>query len=89
MDSVTLRQYQWDAVRFTVDALRGGASSAAVVAPTGSGKSTIVTCILHKMPDLHSAFVASPQEAIERGFLSDDAYVAPSGRRSSACPTDG
>jgi len=77
MDHITLRQYQWDAVRFTVDALREGASSAAVIAPTGSGKTTIVTSILHKMPGLHSVFVAAPQEAIERGFLSDDVYQAP------------
>ena len=74
MNPLTLRQYQWDAVRFAVDALREGASSAAIVAPTGSGKTTIVTSILHKMPDLHSAFVAAPRRP---------------GRRSSACPTDG
>jgi hypothetical protein len=77
MGEIKLRDYQWQAVRFTVDELQGGASAVAVVAPTGAGKTTIITSILHKMPGLRSAFVAAPQKSIERGFLTDATFIAP------------
>ena len=77
MVEIKLREYQWQAVRFTVDELQNGASAVAVVAPTGAGKTTIITSILHKMPGLRSAFVAAPQKSIERGFLTDATFIAP------------
>ena len=68
MNELTLRDYQWDAVRYAVRQLLDGAPSVAVVAPTGAGKSTIITSVLHKMPTLVTAIVAAPQQAIEDGF---------------------
>ena len=75
MNEITLRPYQWEATRYAVRHLLDGAPSVAVVAPTGAGKSTIITSILHKMPTLDAVMVAAPQQAIEDGFANIDPHT--------------
>ena len=50
-DEITLRDYQEDAVQACVDALATGLTRIGVSSPTGSGKTTMFTSLIPRVPD--------------------------------------
>jgi hypothetical protein len=82
MKKIDVRDYQWRAVSYIVGSIIDGEKQVAIVAPTGSGKSTIITSILLKLKSksgIKGGIVCAPQQAIERGFYEDEdaEYCAP------------
>ena len=78
MSTTTLREYQWRAASFIVSNIIDEVPQMAIVAPTGAGKSTIITSIILKLKsNIKGGIIAAPQEAIESGFYEDVEYYAP------------
>ena len=78
MSSTKLREYQWRAASFIVSNIIDEVPQMAIVAPTGAGKSTIITSIILKLKsNIKGGIIAAPQEAIESGFYEDVEYYAP------------
>lgn len=75
-----LRDYQWRAASYIVSSIIDGEKQMAIVAPTGAGKSTIITSIslrLKSKSGIRGGIIAAPQQAIEGGFYEDAEYYAP------------
>lgn len=51
--SVVLRPYQEQAVQECLDAIATGTTRIGVSSPTGSGKTTMFTELIHRLPDIH------------------------------------
>ncbi|MSW53421.1 MAG: hypothetical protein F2817_21345, partial [Actinobacteria bacterium] len=70
--------YQWRAASFIVSNIIDEVPQMAIVAPTGAGKSTIITSIILKLKSpIKGGIIAAPQQAIESGFYEDVEYYAP------------